>query len=203
MGTVFKPLVTRPLPDGAQVVTRAGKPVAVWTDASGKKRQAPVTAGDPPRIRVKAGTYVAKYRDGDHVVRRVSTGCKSLDAARAVLAELEARAEKVRAGIVTQAEANVAEHADTPVVDHVDAYVDALARKRGKGAHRTVAVRHVQNASRTRCGWPSSSAAFAGFETCTAKPSSVGCTGCSNCPMSRCGMPTATSLCRAGRPHAR
>ena len=41
MGTVFKPFVTRPLPEGAEIVTRAGKPVAVWVDDGGKKRQAP------------------------------------------------------------------------------------------------------------------------------------------------------------------
>jgi integrase len=149
MGTVFKPFVTRPLPEGAQVVTRAGKRVAVWTDASGKKRQAPVTAGDMPRLRKRASTYTAQFKDGAGVVRRVPTGCKSLDAARAALAELEARAEKVRAGIVTAAEAAVADHADTPVVEHAAAYVDALARKRGKGAHRTVAPRHVTNVTHT------------------------------------------------------
>jgi integrase len=146
---VFKPFVTRPLPDGAQIVTRAGKRVAVWTDASGKKRQAPATAGDTPRIRERAGTYSAQYRDGDGVVRRVPTGCKSLDTARAVLAELESRAEKVKAGIVTQAEVNVAQHADTPVVEHVDAYVAALAHRRGKGARRTVAPLHVANVDYT------------------------------------------------------
>ena len=149
MGTVFKPFVTRPLPDGAQIVTRAGKRVAVWTDASGKRRQAPATAGDTPRIRVRGGTYTAQFKDGAGVVRRVPTGCKSLDAARAVLSELEARAEKVRAGIVTQAEANVAEHTDTPVAEHVNAYVAALAHKRGKGARRTVAPRHVANVAHT------------------------------------------------------
>jgi len=149
MGTVFKPFVTRPLPEGAQLVTRAGKPVAVWTDAGGKKRQAPVTGGDKPRLRERAGTYTAQFKDGAGVVRRVPTGCKSLDAARAVLAELEARAEKVRAGIVTAAEVNVAEHADTPVAEHVDAYVAALSHKRGKGARRTVAPRHVSNVTHT------------------------------------------------------
>jgi integrase len=149
MGTVFKPFVTRPLPDGARIVTRKGKPVAEWLDAAGKKRQAPVTAGDKPRIRVKAGTYSAQFRDGAGIVRRVSTGCKSADAARAVLADLERRAEHVKSGVMSQAEANVADHADTPVAEHVDAYVDALARKRGKGAHRTVAPRHVSNVAHT------------------------------------------------------
>jgi len=149
MGSVFKPFVTRPLPEGARIVTRKGKPVAEWLDANGKKRQAPATAGDPPRLRERAGTYTAQFKDGAGVVRRVPTGCKSLDAARAVLADLEARAEKVKAGIVTQAEANVAEHADTPVTGHVDAYVAALARKRGRGAHRTVSPVHVDNVDRT------------------------------------------------------
>jgi integrase len=149
MGTVFKPFVTRPLPDGAQLVTRAGKRVAVWADASGKKRQAPATDGDTPRIRVRGGTYTAQFKDGSGVVRRVPTGCKSLDAARAVLADLESRADKVRAGIVTQAEANVAEHADTPAVEHAEAYVAALARKRGKGAKRTVSSQHVANVDYT------------------------------------------------------
>jgi len=85
----------------------------------------------------------------DGVVRRVSTGCKSRDAARAVLAELERRAELVTSGVLTQAEAHVAEHADTPVVEHVEAYVAALAHKRGKGARRTVAPRHVANVTHT------------------------------------------------------
>ena len=81
MGTVFKPTVTRPLPDGAQLVTRAGKCVAVWIDASGKKRQAPATAGDTPRIREKAGTYVAKL-----IVERLSIAAFSrlLDVVMAV-----------------------------------------------------------------------------------------------------------------------
>ena len=148
MGSVFKPFATRPLPGGAQLVTRAGKLVACWIDASGKKRQAPVTAGEKPRIRERASTYSAQYRDGDGVVRRVPTGCKSIDAARAVLAELESRAEKVKAGIVTAAEATVADHADTPITEHADAYVAYLARKRGRGAHRTTSAGHVENVER-------------------------------------------------------
>jgi len=149
MGTVFKPFVTRSLPEGAEIVNRAGKPVAVWVDGVGKKRQAPATAGETPRIRVRGGTYTAQFNDGAGVVRRVATGCKSLDAARAVLADLERRAEHVKSGVLTVAEANVADHADTPVVEHLEAYVAALARKRGKGARRTVSPQHVANVDYT------------------------------------------------------
>jgi integrase len=149
MGHVFKPFVTRPLPAGSTLAMRAGKRVAVWTDDAGKKRQAAVTDGDTPRIRQRASTYTAQYRDGSGIRRRVATGCKSRDAARSVLADLEARAEKVLSGIVTAAEESVAEHAGTPVVEHVDAYVAVLACRRGKGAKRTVAPAHVANVART------------------------------------------------------
>jgi integrase len=144
-------MVTRPLPDGAKIITRDGKRVAEWTDGSGKKRHAPVNGprAKRPGIRERATTYTAQYRDGNGVVRRVPTGCKSLAAARAVLSDLESRAEKVKSGVVTQAEADVAEHADTAIVEHIDAYVAALACKRGKGARVKVSPQHVENVSRT------------------------------------------------------
>jgi integrase len=150
MGSVFKPMVTRPLPAGAKLVTRAGKPVAVWVDDAGKKRTAAATGSRAkrPGIVERASTYTAKYRDADGVVRRVPTGCRTLDAARAVLAELEARAEKVKSGVLTQAESNVADHASSPVTEHTEAYIVHLARKRGRGAHRTTAKGHVENVER-------------------------------------------------------
>jgi len=148
MGNVFKRWVTRPLPEGARLAGRGKKRTAVWTDANGKKHQATVTAGKPPRVRERANTYSAQYRDGDGVVRRVPTGCRSIDAARAVLAELERKAEHVKSGVLTQAQANVAGHADTPVTEHVAAYVEHLTRKRGRGAHRTTSKGHVENVER-------------------------------------------------------
>ena len=151
MGSVFRRWVTRPLPETAKIVTRDGKRIAEWIDASGKKRHAPLNGTRSKRqgIREKATTYTAQYRDGSGVVRRVPTGCKSLAAARAVLHDLESRAEKVKSGVVTQAEADVAEHADKPILDHVAAYVTGLACKRGKGARIRVSPQHVENVSRT------------------------------------------------------
>jgi hypothetical protein len=85
MGTVFKPFVTRPLPDGARIVTRKGKPVAEWLDAAGKKRQAPVTAGevgtfevlDDATIRTRFGDRVevmAVEVSGDTLTMRTAEG---------------------------------------------------------------------------------------------------------------------------------
>ena len=95
MGTVFKKTFTKPLPADAELFTREGQQFARWKDAKGKTRKALVTASKDgqPRILIEAKTYTAKYRDGDRIVREVSTGCRDEQAARSVLADLERRAE--------------------------------------------------------------------------------------------------------------
>ena len=140
MGSVFRAKVTRPLPAGATIVTRGGQQWAEWRDAAGKLKRAR-TAGPKasrPGIIVEAATFTAKFRDGAGVVRKVATGCRTRDAAKQVLADLEARSEKVRAGMLSPREAEAAEHLSTPIEDHMDAYLKVLANSRGKGAHPNV-----------------------------------------------------------------
>lgn len=99
MGVVFKRTATKPLPVGAELFARKGERFARWTSAKGKTRTAPVVI--PPkgrfagqeRITVETPTYFADYRNGSGLLRRVATGCRDESAARAVLAELERRAE--------------------------------------------------------------------------------------------------------------
>jgi integrase len=150
MGSVFKAKVTRPMPAGATIVTRGGKQWAEWRDASGKLKRAR-TAGPKasrPGILVEAATFTAKFRDGSGVIRKVATGCRTREAAKQVLADLEARSEKVRAGMLSPREAEAAEHLSTPIEEHVDEYLKVLANSRGKGAHPTVSKTHVDNVRR-------------------------------------------------------
>src|SRR3954452_17558571 len=100
MGCLFKKAVTRPLPPGAEIITRQGVRLARWRDGKGKMRTAPVTTGQnrDHRIRAESGTYVARFRDGNGLVVEVSTGCRDKTAAQSVLADLERQAEKIRAG---------------------------------------------------------------------------------------------------------
>ena len=100
MGSVFKKTVTRPLPPGAEIIVRQGVRLARWRDGKGKMRTAPVTTGQDgtERIRDESSTYFARYRDGNGIVVEVPTGCRDETAARQVLADLERRAERVRAG---------------------------------------------------------------------------------------------------------
>src|SRR5262245_32290312 len=93
MGTVYRKIVTKPIPEGAEILNRNGEEVARWK-VRGKTRTAPVTAKG--RIAIESSTFTAKYRDGDRIVREVATGCKDETAARKVLSDLERRAELVK-----------------------------------------------------------------------------------------------------------
>ncbi len=124
MGTVYRKTVTKALPAGAELFTKSGKRYARWSDAKGKKRTTVVTTAKDgaERIVVESKTFVAKYRDGNGFVREISTGCKDEQAARAVLGQLEKRAENVRSGIVTADDDAVRDHLQTPIETHLNEY---------------------------------------------------------------------------------
>ena len=80
MGTVFRKSFTKPLPAGAEIITRKGERLARWIDSKGHKRMAAVTTGTGNdgvlRVAIVSKTFTAKYRDGAGVVREVTTGCR-------------------------------------------------------------------------------------------------------------------------------
>src|SRR5262249_32877377 len=123
MGTVFRKQTTRPLPPGAEIFVRKGERFARWK-RKGKTRTAPLTAGKDgaDRILTESPYFVAKYRDGAGVVQTVATGCRDETAARQVLADLERRAELIRSGVMSAAEAAVGDHQATPLAEHFVAF---------------------------------------------------------------------------------
>src|SRR5262249_5910561 len=123
MGTVFKKQVTKPLPRDAEVFERKGERFARWKQ-KGKSRTAPLTVGKDgsDRIVIESSKYFARSRDGGGVVRLVPTGCRDETAARNVLADLERKAELVRSGVMSRAEAAVGEHRAVPLRDHFAAF---------------------------------------------------------------------------------
>jgi integrase len=132
MGTVYKKTFTKPLPADAELFTREGEQFARWKDAKGKTRKALLTASKEgeARIIVESATYTAKYRDGGRIVREVSTGCRDEQAARAVLGDLERRAELVKAGVMTPKEDQIADHQGSALAEHFDGY-EASQRSKG------------------------------------------------------------------------
>ena len=124
MGTVFKKTRTRPLPAGAELFTKAGQRFARWKPLKGKTRTAKVTSGEDGtlRIQTEAATFTAKFRNGQGVIREVSTRCRDEDAARSVLSKLERRAELVKSEIISSAEDATADHQLTPLAQHFAAF---------------------------------------------------------------------------------
>lgn len=137
MGAVYKKTVTRPLPKGAELFTKQGQQFARWRPARGRARTARVTTGKDGSLRIvdEARTFTAKFRDGEGIVREVSTGCRDEDAARSVLSKLERRAELVRSEVISPAEAATADHQRTPIADHFATYLNHVRAKGATDGH--------------------------------------------------------------------
>jgi hypothetical protein len=72
MGTVYRKTATKPMPAGGKIIVRKGQRLAEWKDARGKTRTAALTVrqAGAERIVITAGTYTAKYRDGNIQVQK-------------------------------------------------------------------------------------------------------------------------------------
>src|SRR5437867_247058 len=139
MGTVFKKTFTKPLPRGAETFEEERKRYARWKPPKGRTRTARVTRGanGQERVLIKAATYTARFRDGQGRLVERPTGCRDEGAARAVLGDLERRAELVRAGVFTPSQDAVSEHQAIPPAEHVEAYLTSLkSRATGRSSRR-------------------------------------------------------------------
>ncbi len=156
MGSVLRKSYTKPVPPGAEIITRKGERLARWRDSRGKVRTAPLTTGQDgtTRIRAESGTFFARYRDGNGIVVEEPTGCRSEDAARQVLAELERKAERVRSGLLSPAEARASEHLGKPIGEHVADYLTSLEAA-GSCPKHVAETRRVLNRLLAGCGFGS------------------------------------------------
>ena len=111
MGAVFKKSYTKPIPDHGELITVKGESFVRVKPPKGRVRIYSVTRGRDGELRmsVPSGTYVAKFRDAQGLVKTVSTGCRDEGAARSVLSDLERRVELIRAGVMTRDEETVAD----------------------------------------------------------------------------------------------
>ena len=170
MGTVYKKTFTKPMPADAEVFLRKGKRFARWKDGRGKTKTALLTTGRDAadRIVVTAGTYTAKYRDSSGVVREQATGCRDKEAAGRVLSDLERRAELVKANVMTAAEDAIADHQETPLSEHFDAYLTKLEADETSPDHRAN-VRRCLNRIADACGFRASSVSISDDNSMPAK----------------------------------
>lgn len=150
MGQIFKKAYTMPIPRNAEIIGHNGQRVARWRLRNGQLRNAEVVDGKDGKIRVRGQTrsYMARYRDSRGVVVEVATGCKDEVAARAVLTQLERRAELIQAGVMTEAEGDAADHAVIPLSKHLDAYERHLRAKDGNPRRISMLRRRLERVAR-------------------------------------------------------
>ena len=128
MATVFRKTYTQPMPKDAEIVTRRGKRVATWIDRKGKRQIREITTKKNGEVCLcrKTATYLAQYRDGEGRLITRTTGCRDHSAAMALLNSWLARAEKVRANIITPVEDAMIDHQYVPLVEHMEAWLEHL-----------------------------------------------------------------------------
>ena len=145
MATVHRKAYTMPPPKGVQIIERDGVRFARWRLRNGKIRTAEVVDGQdgPIRVRGRSAFYTAPYRDAKDQVVEISTGCRDEVAARQVLADLVKRSERVRDGLLTEAEDAVIDHRRTSIDANLKAYLSHLGKKHVNG--RRVSPHHCCN----------------------------------------------------------
>ncbi|MBY0313664.1 MAG: hypothetical protein K2W85_16490, partial [Phycisphaerales bacterium] len=143
---------------GVEIVEQRGKRIAPpprYRIRSGKLRTAEVlwggTAGDG-RVRMRGTTksYIAKFRDAAGYWIERPTGCSDETAARAVLAQLERRAELVKAGVLTTEEDAASRHGAESIETNLDAWRDHLRLKGSTEHWYTQARRRVARVATDR-----------------------------------------------------
>src|SRR5262245_61645774 len=145
MARLFRQHYTKPLPEGADIITVKGKPHARFTD-DGRTVTAPLTKkGD--RIRLLSAKWYGEYRDADGIVQRVPLS-EDRSAAEVMLGERVKEAELTRRGLADPARE---EHARRPLAEHVEDYRKHLAAKGDEAGHvadTAARVRKVLNGCR-------------------------------------------------------
>jgi len=153
MGTVFRKAWTAPLPPGSELVELRGKRVARYRIRSGKLRTAEVFNAADGRIRIRGETksYIAKFRDAAGYWIERPTGCSDETAARAVLAQLERRAELVKAGVLPPEKDAASKHGAQTLDVRLDAWRDHLRLKGSTKHWYTQARRRVAPVANDWC----------------------------------------------------
>ena len=157
MSRVYKPLVYKPLPAGAELFMRRGQRFAKWTDKRGRTRTGVVAVpkrgkhAGTPRLVVESSRYIAQYRNAEGV-QTVSTGCRDESAARGVLRELERRAELVKGNLLTAAEARTGDFQAAPLAEHFAAFETYLSTRASSAMHRTNVMSRLRRLA-AECGF--------------------------------------------------
>src|SRR5262245_14534154 len=123
MASIFKPTYTKPIPEGAQIITKDGKRFAKFKDRRGRQVQAPLTE-DGTKILLESKKWYVKYKDADGKEQKVP-GSTDRGATEQKAADLERRAARRATGLVDPYE----DHRKRPLAEHLADFRAALKAK--------------------------------------------------------------------------
>jgi hypothetical protein len=113
MAIVFRKTYPIPISAGAEIVTRRGEKVARWESGKRQVRYAEVL--DDGRVMFVSDCWYIRYRNTDGVMTRETTGCREKQAAEKYLADVLARVDKVKAGVMSVEELAVGDRVVEPI----------------------------------------------------------------------------------------
>ncbi len=145
MGTLFRRILHRPVPQSATVTEKNGKLTARWK-SRGKWHVAPVTEDEDGTrtVTIETGTYYARFKDHTGHWDERSTGCRDETNARQKLAKWEKEAEQISAGVLDAIELETAQHATGPIEPALEAYEQALIAAEVSTIYRQNALRSIR-----------------------------------------------------------
>jgi integrase len=148
MASVYRRTDKRPVPTGAEILTRKGKRFARYTDKRGRTRTYPIDPDDPARMLVERRCWYIAYEDSNGKRCDVK-GYTDKEASEKMGRDLEKAAERRRSGL---------EDAHDPTMpsrlfdDALDAWLDDL-RRRGKSKDYVYNMGLLVRRLAVGCGW--------------------------------------------------
>jgi integrase len=147
MASVYRAKYKRPIPEGAEIITRQGVKYARWEDNRGRKYKAPLDDSDPTKVVHEYKHYTIEFQDENGVRQKVK-GFRDKSASETRARELEKNAEKRAAGELTYDIENAAK----PLAEAVASWVADLTRC-GRSAAYVYNMKLLMEQMATGCGW--------------------------------------------------
>ena len=120
MATIYKRRRRKPIPEGAETISRSGKQFAVWT-SRGRRQRAPLS-DDGGAIIVEPDTYTVEWFDHEGKRRRKGTRIGDKDAAQRLANHLETQAAKRREGLIDASQERFAQEGRRTIGQHLTDY---------------------------------------------------------------------------------
>jgi integrase len=147
MASIFKKADVRPVPEGAEVITRKGEKFARWKDRRGRTMTAPLSE-DGAHIVVERRSWYVAYEGADGR-RIVVKGYTDKAATEELARSKEKLAARIKAGLVTVD----LDRSAMPVAEALDAYLVDLERL-GRDETYRYNIRKMVGRLARECRWP-------------------------------------------------